>query len=173
MKETFVADLKPDSPVRSTFLVQSKERKVASNGAAYLDLTLQDTTGAIGAKLWDFSERTTPPFEADDVVNIEGHVESYRGARQLKIRRITLCSPDAVDLLDYLPRSRRDPEEMFAALLERVGRMGEGPLRTLVLSIMEDPTLAAKYKLAPAAMELSSRFSGWIAGACFVSGRLG
>jgi len=47
MKQTFVKDLRPDSPVRSTFLVQSKERKTTSNGAAYLDLSLQDTTGVI------------------------------------------------------------------------------------------------------------------------------
>ena len=35
MKQTFVADLKPETTVQSTFLVQSKERKIASNGNAY------------------------------------------------------------------------------------------------------------------------------------------
>ena len=63
MKQTFVRDLAPDAQVRTTFLVKSKERKVASTGAAYLDLTLQDTTGTIPAKLWDYSEKTTPAFE--------------------------------------------------------------------------------------------------------------
>ena len=38
MKQSYVRDLTPDHPVRTTFLVQSKERKVASNGSAYLDL---------------------------------------------------------------------------------------------------------------------------------------
>ena len=93
MKQTFVKDLAPDSPVRSTFLVQSKERKITSNGSAYLDLNLQDTTGVISAKLWDYSERTTPLFEADDVIQVEGHVESYRGTPQLRIRKITHCAP--------------------------------------------------------------------------------
>ena len=88
MKQIFVKDLTPDSPVRTTFLVQSKERKITSNGAAYLDLSLQDTTGVISAKLWDYSERTTPAFEADDIVQVEGHVESYRGTPQLRIRKI-------------------------------------------------------------------------------------
>ena len=123
MKQTFVRDLTPDSPVRTAFLVQSKERKLTSNGAAYLDLSLQDTTGVISAKLWDYSERTTPAFEADDIVQVEGHVESYRGTPQLRVRKITLCPPGEVNLLDYLPRTQRDPEEMYAAMLERVRRM--------------------------------------------------
>ena len=112
MKQIFVKDLTPDSPVRSTFLVQSKERKFTSSGAAYLDLTLRrgrfKQRGVICAKLWDYSERTTPAFEADDVVLVEAHVESYRGAPQLRLRKITLCPADDVNLFDYLPRTQRD-----------------------------------------------------------------
>jgi 3'-5' exoribonuclease len=160
MKQIFVKDLTPDSPVRSTFLVQSKERKITSNGAAYLDLSLQDTTGVISAKLWDYSERTTPSFEADDVVQVEGHVESYRGTPQLRIRKIALCPTAEVNLFDYLPRTQRDPEEMYAALLERVSRMSKGPLQDLLLSILDDATLAEKYKLAPAAMSYHHAFLG-------------
>jgi 3'-5' exoribonuclease len=160
MKQIFVKDLTPDSPVRSSFLVQSKERKIASNGAAYLDLALQDNTGVISAKLWDYSERTSPAFEADDVVLVEAHVESYRGTPQLRLRKITLCPPNDVNLFDYLPRTQRDPAEMYAALLDRVRNMSEGPLRALVLSILEDPCLAEKYKLAPAAMNYHHAFLG-------------
>jgi 3'-5' exoribonuclease len=65
-----------------------------------------------------------------------------------------------VNLSDYLPRSRRDPAEMYAALLERVKRMGEGPLRALLLSILEDPSLAGKYQQAPAAMSYHHAFLG-------------
>jgi 3'-5' exoribonuclease len=160
MKQTYVKDLAPDSLVRSTFLVQSKERKITSTGAAYLDLNLQDTTGVISAKLWDYSERTTPAFETDDIVQVEGHVESYRGTPQLRVRKITLFPAEEINLLDYLPRTRRDPEEMYSVLLARVRGMGEGPLRTLLLSILEDPALAEKYKLAPAAMSYHHAFLG-------------
>jgi 3'-5' exoribonuclease len=160
MKQTFVKDLAPDSPVHTTFLVHSKERKLTSTGSAYLDLNLQDTTGVISAKLWDYSERTTPAFEVDAVVLVDGHVESYRGTPQLKVRRISLCPPEDVNLLDYLPRTRRDPQEMYSALLARVGQMGDGPLRVLLLSILEDPLVAEKYKLAPAAMTYHHAFLG-------------
>ena len=160
MKQTYVKDLTPDSPVRSTFLVQAKERKITSSGSAYLDLNLQDTTGVISAKLWDYSERTTPAFEADDVIQVEGHVESYRGDAATARPQDHASSPGQVNLLDYLPRTQRDPEEMYAALLERVRRMSEGPLRVLLLSILEDPALAERYKLSPAAMSYHHAFLG-------------
>jgi 3'-5' exoribonuclease len=160
MKQIYVKDLAPDTPVRSTFLVQSKERKIASTGSAYLDLTLQDTSGVISAKLWDFSERTSPAFESDDIIQVEGYVENYRGTAQLRIKKITPVPLEDANLLDYLPRTKRDPEEMYASLLGRAGKMEKGPLQTLVLSILEDPILAPKYKLAPAATSYHHAFLG-------------
>ena len=160
MKPTYVKDLKPDTPVHSTFLVQSKEQKTASNGAPYLDLRLRDKTGVIPAKLWDYSERTTPAFEADEFVDVEGYVEAYRGAAQLRVRKIRPCGEQVVDLGDYLPSSARDPEEMYAALVERAGRLEQDPLRALVLAILEDATIAPRFKLAPAAMSYHHAFLG-------------
>jgi len=159
MKETFVADLTPETFVRSTFLVQSKERKIASNGAAYLDLSLRDTSGVIPGKVWD-CDRLTIDFEVDDVVELEAQVESYRGTSQLRVRKIQRSRDEALDLLDYLPRTSQDPAALLAALLERLRRMPEGPLRTLLLSVLEDAAIAEKYKLAPAAMSYHHAYLG-------------
>lgn len=159
MKQGFVAELAPNQPVRSTFLVQAKERKIASNGNAYLDLDLRDSTGSIKAKLWD-CDRVSLDFEADDVVRVEGQVEEYRGAAQLKIRKISKCSGPEVDLRDYFPRSAREPEEMYGALVERMGRMPEGPVRQLLLAVLEDPAIASPFKLAPAATNFHHAYLG-------------
>jgi 3'-5' exoribonuclease len=159
MKANFVADLTPETFVRSTFLVQSKERKIASNGAAYLDLSLRDTTGVIPAKLWD-CDRFPIDFEADDVVEVEGQVESYRGTAQLRLRKIQRSRDEALDLLDYLPRTSQDPAALLTRLLERVRQMPEGPLRALLLSMLEDPAIAEKLKVAPAAMSYHHAYLG-------------
>jgi 3'-5' exoribonuclease len=159
MKRTNVTDLTPDSLVRSTFLVQSKERKIASNGAPYLDLSLQDASGTIPAKLWD-CDRFPNDFEVDDIVQVEGQLESFRGTAQVRIRKIARCRPEEVSLLDYLPHSQHDPEQMFAGLLERIRQMPDGPLRALLLEVMEDPAIAEKYKLAPAAMSYHHAYLG-------------
>ncbi len=159
MKQRFVTDLSPDAQVRTTFLVQARERKIARTGSAYLDLDLRDASGVVGAKLWD-CDRHPLDFEVEDIVAVEGVVEDYQGTLQIRVRKISRCSPDEVDLFDYLPRSRRDPEEMYATLLDRLRRMPEGPLRMLLLAIMEDPPIAEKYKRAPAAMSYHHAFLG-------------
>lgn len=159
MKQLFVRDFTPETPVRTTLLVQGKDRKTASNGSAYLDLTLRDSTGAITAKIWD-CDRFSLDFDVDDVVRIEGQLEEYRGAPQVRIRKIARCAPEEFDLLDYFPRTRRDPEEMYGSLLDRLRRMPAGPLQTLLLALMEDRDTAGKFKLAPAAASFHHAFLG-------------
>ncbi|MGO8733779.1 MAG: 3'-5' exoribonuclease YhaM family protein [Terriglobia bacterium] len=159
MKERFVIDLRPDAHVRTTFLVQARERKIARTGSAYLDLELRDSSGVVRAKLWD-CDRHTLDFEVEDIVEVDGVVEDYQGTAQIRVRKISRCSPDQVDVLDYLPRSRRAPAEMYATLLDRLRRVPEGPVRVLLLSILEDPSIAEKYKRAPAAMSYHHAFLG-------------
>jgi len=159
MKERFVTDLRPDAHVRTTFLVQARERKIARTGSAYLDLELRDSSGMMRAKLWE-CDRYTLDFEVEDIVEVEGVVEDYQGTAQIRVRRISRCSPEGVDLSDYLPRSRRDPAEMYATLLDRLRRVPDGPLRVLLLSIMEDPSIAEKFKRAPASMSYHHAFLG-------------
>jgi 3'-5' exoribonuclease len=159
MKERFVTDLHPDAHVRTTFLVQARERKMARTGSAYLDLELRDSSGAVRAKLWD-CDRQALDFEVEDIVEVDGVVEDYQGTVQIRVRKISRCSPEEVDLFDYLPRSRRDPAEMYAALIDRLRRMPEGPLRVLLLSTMQDPSIAEKCKKAPAAMSYHHAFLG-------------
>ncbi|MGH9406511.1 MAG: 3'-5' exoribonuclease YhaM family protein [Terriglobia bacterium] len=159
MKNAFVADLKPGQQVNTSFLVQSKDRKLARNGSAYLDLELRDSTGSLKAKVWD-CDRLNCAIEVDDVVQVAGAIEAYQGQRQITVREIRRISNGAVDLLDFLPRTRQDPEQMYAALVERVQALPAGPLQHLLLGVLTDPSIAAKYKLAPAATAMHHAFLG-------------
>ncbi|PYV34653.1 MAG: phosphohydrolase [Acidobacteria bacterium] len=159
MKRLSVSELAPESPVQSQFLVQSKERKISSNGSAYLDLELRDATGAIKAKVWD-ADRLRVDFEPGEVVRVEGRVDTYKGAPQIIIRAISRCRTEEVNLLDFMPHSLEDPEAMFARLLERLRRMPEGPLRKLLLAVAEDDGIAPRLKLAPAATALHHAYLG-------------
>lgn len=159
MKQDFVADLKPETTVHSTFLVHLKERKTANNGSAYLDLTFRDSSGVITAKIWD-CDRLKLDFEVGDVVLVDGTVEEYRGTGQIRIRKIAKCAAEEFDLRDYLPQSKRDPGEMYALLVARLKQVSEGPLRALLLAVIGDPAIAEKYKLAPAATSYHHAYLG-------------
>ncbi|MGH9449972.1 MAG: 3'-5' exoribonuclease YhaM family protein [Terriglobia bacterium] len=159
MKKTFVRDLKPGQAFNAPFLVQAKERKTGRNGSAYLDLELRDATGWIRGKLWD-SDRFSTPFEVDDIVQAAGAVEAFQGTPQMNVREIRRLADGEFNLLDYLPRTRQDPEQMYAALIERVTSLPEGPVKALLLEILRDPSMAAEYKLAPAATVMHHAFLG-------------
>lgn len=159
MKEAYIALLKPGSSVTTTFLVRTKVRKTARNGSAYLDLEFQDSTGIVKAKLWD-CDGSDLDFEADDVVRVAAAVELYQGNLQLSLRKIAKCDEDGIDLADYLPHGKQDPEKLFAGLLSRIQRMPKGPLQALLLRIFKDPEIARKFKLAPAAMSFHHAYLG-------------
>jgi 3'-5' exoribonuclease len=139
MKTPYVAELMPGTRLETTFLVQSKERKTASTGKPYLDLELRDASGVIRAKVWD-CDRLGQDFAVEDFVLVQGHVEAYKGTPQVVVNAIRRCADQEIDPRDYFPRSSRDPEEMYAEL--------------------QDPAIAAKLKLAPAAMSFHHAYLG-------------
>jgi len=149
MKESFVADLKPGSLIHTTFLVQTKELRRGRSGGCYLDVRLQDSSGVIAGRYWD-ADFVAFDFEVDDLVLVKAQAETYQDILQLRLGSIARYGGPS-DLRDYLPRSPREPEKVYAALVERVGRMPEGPIRVLLLTVTEDPEIARRYKLAPAA----------------------
>lgn len=159
MKKTFVADLKPGQLCDTTFLLQSKERRTGRNGKAYLDLEFRDATGLMRGKLWD-CDRVKSDCEVDDIVRVSGTAEDYLGSLQLSVAGIARAPENGLSLLDYLPRTGQDIEQMYAQLLARIERVPEDPLRELLLSVLRDPEIAGKYKVAPAAMSMHHAFLG-------------
>lgn len=159
MKETYISGLKPGNSITTTFLVRTKERKTARNGSPYLDLELQDSTGVIRAKLWD-CDGADLAFEADDIVRVTAGVEVFQGANQLSLRKIVKCREAEIDLTDYLPHGSKNAGQLFEGLLKRIRQMPGGPLQELLLKIFEDPDIARKYQLAPAATTFHHAFLG-------------
>ncbi len=160
MKESTVASLSkltPGSTVQSTFLIISKERKTTNAGSPYLDLILQDATGQIRAKVWD-CDRLHLDIEEDEIVRVNGVVEDYQGTRQLKVKN--LARAEGLPLQDYLPHSEEDPAVLLAKVIERARQVSNPPLRALLLAILEDPSIADRYRQAPAATSFHHAYLG-------------
>lgn len=159
MKKIFVAELAPGRRFTSLFLLHGKERKTARNGSTYLDLDFRDATGSVRGKLWD-CDRLAHDFEIDDIVEVDGCVESVQGVLQISVRQIRRSAQAEFKLSDFLPRSQQDPDQMYAALLNRVRSEPDGYIKQLLVAVVEDPALAVKYKLAPAAITLHHAYLG-------------
>jgi len=153
-KGFFVAVLPQDGVVTFLALVKEKEIRPKRNGGFYLHLLLGDRTGDLEAKAWDRPQETADLFERDDIVKVRGSMELYNDRPQLVVQRIRRCEDGEFQEADFCPASEHDPEEMFAELRGFVESLANEQVRALLLSIVNDPSVAPALKVAPAAMKV-------------------
>ncbi len=129
VSKVFTTDLVLDAPVRTTFLVTAKSVRQTKYGDPFLCVTLSDRTGSVEGRAWENAEGLAAGFEPHDYVLLTGSVTSYQDQVQLKVLDVTRVPESDIEVSDYLPTSRWQPEAMFAQL------------KDLLLSEVEDPTM--------------------------------
>ena len=154
MKTPYVGTLVANDVVTAQFLVISKEIRQKKTGEPYLSLHLADRTGELEAKMWDNVTEVMDTFDRDDFVKVKGLVQVYQNRSQFTVHRLRRLEEHEVDFSDFFPCSERDTEEMFAELLGIVRDVKNPHLRNLLLAVLEDSSIAERYKLAPAAKSI-------------------
>ena len=160
MKSPYVSELQPNQIITSTFLVQHKDIRQKKTGEPYLSLILGDRTGELDAKMWDNAAEVIDTFERDDFVKVRGLLQVHQNRLQLTVHRLQRQSESDVDFTDYFPASKRNPEEMMSELLGIVRGFDNAHLRGLVLALLEDAEIAARYRFAPAAKSIHHAYLG-------------
>ncbi|MGA2742516.1 MAG: HD domain-containing protein [Bryobacteraceae bacterium] len=160
MKSPYVNDLKPDQIVTSSFLVCSKEIRQKKKGDPYLSLQLGDRTGELDAKMWDNVAEVMETFERDDFVKVKGLIQIFHNRPQLTLHTIHRLDDRDVDFTDYFPASKRDPEEMWRELRGFAAAIANPHLHKLLASLLDDPDIARRYRVAPAAKQIHHAYLG-------------
>ena len=94
-------------------LVTNCAKCVSNQGKAYLNLTLRDATFQINAKKWDLTNDDEKLFAVGNILDIEGEVNLYRGALQLKIIYAALPVGE-VDASMFAKKSPVSKEELLS-----------------------------------------------------------
>jgi len=160
MKTTFIADLSGEQNITTFFLVHEKEIRNTREGRSYLRLSLGDRSGTIEARMWDLFEAPSRDISRDDFVKVQARVEIYRDRPQLALQQIRLAKPDEIDLADFLPHTKEDIAKLWSQLLDFANSISDPWLQKLVLAIVSDPAVAARYKRAPAAKVMHHAYLG-------------
>lgn len=151
MAKTYISGIKDKDQVQAVFLVKEKITAMAKNGKPYLTLRLMDRSGEIEGRVWDNVEPFGALFEKDDFIQVRAKASVYLGKMQLVIADLTRIPEEDVELVDFLPESDRDPEEMTAELRSVVDSLSDPHLKGLMLSFIDDPSFLPLYRSAPAA----------------------
>ena len=171
MKEIYVADLAKfeNQAVVSFFAVTSRQVRTRKDGGGqYMALTLGDRTGQIESRMWEnFADAE---FEQGDVVKVRGEVCRYNGRLQLNLEKLRLATANELELADYVPRTQKDVEELWSALVRSVDSFSDPSLQALLRSFLDDPVFAAAFREAPGSQEPPPCVAGRSVGARGLAG---
>jgi 3'-5' exoribonuclease len=144
-----IATMEAGRPVEGVYAVRRKERRLSRQGHPYLSLTLADASGAIRAVLFDEPDFFAGRFAAGDRVRVTGQVVARPGRPPEVVVRHLRPAAEEVTAEDLLPRSHRDPDELFGFVLHLAGEVADPALRALVEALAGDESLAAAWRSAP------------------------
>jgi 3'-5' exoribonuclease len=131
-----IIELKKGDVIDHFFLVKKCELRTTKNNKSFLTLELSDKTGSIPANIWENFESFYNNINVGSVIKIEGVIDEYQGNPQIKISGFRLTKdPDKVSPADFLPVSRRNFNEMKKEFYDRIERIGNTSLKTLVANI--------------------------------------
>jgi len=151
VKKQFVRELAIDDEVDTVFKVVSYHVKDTRSGQRYLTLGLVDRTGRISGKRWDIGDAEVEMGRSLKYVRVQGVVEDYRGARQVRLDQPIEDVGDDFEPGDYEPTSALKVEELRARLDAIIDGVTERPLVNLLNAFFGDPKFRARFDIAPAA----------------------
>ena len=82
------ATLKEGERFDSFFRIRECEARQSRVGRDYIDLTLEDATGAVPAKVWEPATQVDGAIQAGDFIKVRAAAETYQGRLQLRVERI-------------------------------------------------------------------------------------
>jgi 3'-5' exoribonuclease len=100
-------------------------------------------------------------FAAGDVVRLRGQVSRYQDKLQITIDKIRKAESAEYDLGDFVPKTSRDVDELWAELNGYVSSFTDIHLHALLRAFLDDPEIASALRTAPAA---KSMHHAWIGG---------
>lgn len=149
-----ISDLSPNVSGWSFFLCTRKDSRVGRTGSPYLEVSLQDASGEVRAKVFQDVDAITLEFDAGEFVKAQGRTNVYQGRTEIildKIRRV-MPEKDKADGFreeDCIRCAPRPVDEMWAELTERIESVSDPALRALLSRIVE--THADRLRIWPAA----------------------
>lgn len=143
-----IAAMRDGTPIEGVYAVRRKERRLSRKGAPFLSLTLADRSGAVRAVVLDEPDFFGARFKEGDRIRIAGRVSERGGRRELLIRHIRPAE-EGVAAEDLLPRSHRDPEELWGFVLHLADEVADPGLRATLAALTGDDDLAVAWRTMP------------------------
>ena len=155
----YINELRDGEMLSAVYLCKQCQTLKTKTGKSYMALTLQDRTGTLEAKVWDFGPGIGN-VEAMDYVYTEGQLTTFQNNLQLNVRRLYKANEGEYDPADYMPVSGRDRKEMLAELKQQIETVKEPHLHGLLQLVFSDNDVISKFTSHSAAKAIHHAFIG-------------
>ena len=156
-----IRELTKGDRVTIPLLVGQVTKGVTQNGAAYLSISLQDSTGDIEAKLWDVKAVQEEVVKVGLIIEVEADVLLYRQSLQLRVRNVSSVEQDDFNLSDFVQASEYDVDFLRTEITKFRESIEDEVLKKLVDGAFE--FYGDKFYQYPAATRNHHDFVGGLA----------
>jgi 3'-5' exoribonuclease len=156
----YVRTFKPDEFVHGVYSITNAQLGTTVGGKTFLKCVIGDRTGSITARRWSIDPAVYREIPQNGFVELTGNTQAYQGELQLIIDRIRGADPDASELRELIPSSKRDPAEMFDELRAMLGTLSHPAARALAQVYLDDDMLMEAFRRCPAAKSMHHAYLG-------------
>jgi 3'-5' exoribonuclease len=126
----------------------------------YLRLLLADRSGVMEARVWEDAEQFISILKGQHIFKVEAVAERYRDQLQARISRVRPATQGEYDLADLRPITRRNIEDMNAALDQAIASLQDPHLKMLVEYFFHDDEFRKAFQETPAATRIHHALIG-------------
>ena len=161
MTRRYISSLQPGEQIDDeVFLIQSKDLRTTTQGSLYIHAVIADRTGQMPARVWQATEAMYNGIPDGGFLRLKGRTEAYKGTLQFIVDAIRVADPETIDLADFLPRTERDIDQLFARFREIMAEIANPHLAALVKEFLADEELMGRFRQAPAALTMHHAYLG-------------
>lgn len=144
-------------------MIVAKKVRRDYTGGKFLLFQFSDREGTLKGVWWEPSKEAEDNIKANDVVRVEGEIQEYQGAPQLKVSGIEKLSEEDFDPSLFLPVSSRDLDAIYSSIMGSIEKMESRPLRLLLQTIFSNEGFRMRFLRYPAAKGWHHAYVGGLA----------
>lgn len=145
-----VKDLKNNSNIFTSFLVEKVVQGISNTGTAYLAIILKDKTGTIEARLWNSQREDLQKIIVGSIIEIKGIVTEYQKNLQIKINSYSIITDDTIDFSLFVAKAPLTETFMWQQIQEFVNKIENSSWKMIVETILQENQ--ADFLSSPAAV---------------------
>ena len=131
-----VKDFNEGEHLQTNLLISNVVKGTTNSGAPYLSLTLQDSSKAIEAKLWDVKPELANQIEVGKVYDFDLEIIKYKNNLQAKVLKVMPVAQNSVNMDDFLFKSPISKDELRNTIQEGINQIKNENIARIVSSML-------------------------------------